>query len=119
MRTPPSASYVSGTTGLVSTFSNYLNNVPYLVYNSSAPTATNGQGGPFQGDINLNLKTTLGTLLAGEDITNNWLAVAGKTNVFSLTATSPSSATTTAQTALTGLGGYRSLTIFATLTGAT
>ncbi len=44
---------------------------------------------------------------------------ASQTTAVDLTATSPASATTTAQTAVTGIGQYRSMMIFATIQGAT
>jgi hypothetical protein len=42
-----------------------------LEYNSSAPTLSNGGTDSLQGDVNGNLKVTLATMLAGEDLTNN------------------------------------------------
>lgn len=41
------------------------------------------------------------------------------TRQIDLSSTSPASATTTAGTAVTGLGGYRSMSVYAKLTGAT
>lgn len=48
------------------------------VYNSTQPTLTNGQRGDVQLDVRANLSSTLGTLLSGEDQTNNILAVVRK-----------------------------------------
>ncbi|HEX9503619.1 MAG TPA: hypothetical protein VF974_04845 [Patescibacteria group bacterium] len=48
------------------------------VYNASAPTLTDGTPGALNMDVNANLKITQGTLLAGEDLTNNVAGVAIK-----------------------------------------
>lgn len=45
------------------------------IYYSSATTLTNGTGMGVNLDVNGNLKTTLSTLIAGEDLTNNVLKV--------------------------------------------
>ena len=44
-----------------------------LVYNGTAPSGTSGQRGDMQGDSGFNLKTTLATKIAGEDLTNDVL----------------------------------------------
>jgi len=49
-----------------------------LVYNTTAPTLTNGQTSPIQGDSQANEMVTLATNIAGEDLTNN---VQGVVNV--------------------------------------
>lgn len=46
-------------------------------YNASAPTFTDGNRADLQSDVNGNLKATLATLIAGEDLTNNLLKVGG------------------------------------------
>jgi hypothetical protein len=53
------------------------------------------------------------------DPTNDGVSTYKTTTIASFTATSPSSATTTAQTAVTGLGSYNTMSVYATLTGAT
>jgi hypothetical protein len=45
------------------------------VYNSTPPTLTNGQQYTEQLDVNGNLKDTMATLLAGEDLVNNVIKV--------------------------------------------
>lgn len=45
------------------------------VYLSSSPTLTNTQTSMFLSDVNGNLKVSYGTLLAGEDLTNNKMVV--------------------------------------------
>lgn len=44
-------------------------------YNSSAPTLSTGNGSDLQLDVNANLKETLGTLIAGENLTTNRMMV--------------------------------------------
>jgi len=44
-------------------------------YNATPPTLTDGNRGDTQLDVNANLKTSMGTLIAGEDLTNNVLKV--------------------------------------------
>lgn len=41
------------------------------IYNANAPTLSDGQVGALELDVNGNLKMTLATLIAGEDLTNN------------------------------------------------
>lgn len=45
------------------------------VYNSSAPTLTNGQRGDTQMDVNGNQLVSLATLIAGENLTTNKMVV--------------------------------------------
>lgn len=60
-------------TTATSTFTGVLNVFGLGKYNASAPTLTDGQAVIHQLDVNGNLKTTLATTLAGEDITNDVL----------------------------------------------
>ena len=62
-------------TTATSTFTGLLNVLGLVRYNSSAPTLTDGQVVVLQGDVNGNLKATLATLLAGEDLTNGVMKV--------------------------------------------
>ncbi len=55
-------------------------------YNASAPTLTDGNRGDLQMDVNGNVKATLATLIAGEDLTNNVMVVEPKTSMINLTA---------------------------------
>lgn len=75
------------------------------VYNTTAPTLTNGQRGDAQMDARANLATTLGTLVSGEDQTNNVLRVEGQfTGV-----------TVSSDTQVKSSAGYlRSITFFCT-----
>lgn len=45
------------------------------IYHTTPTTRTNGQVGPLEADVNGNLNSNLGTLIAGEDITNNVLRI--------------------------------------------
>lgn len=56
------------------------------VYNTSAPTYTNGQATQNQSDANGNLKVTQATLIAGEDLTANVLKVEQRFSGVKLTA---------------------------------
>ena len=47
-------------------------------YNSSAQTYADGDRSDLQSDANGNLKDTLGTTIAGEDLSNNVLAIGNK-----------------------------------------
>lgn len=46
-----------------------------VVYSSSTPTLSDGDGGAFLSDASQNAKFTLATALAGEDITNDVMKV--------------------------------------------
>ena len=48
------------------------------IYNSTAPTFTNGQRGDLQIDVKGNVNANLGTLISGEDQTNGVLKVEGQ-----------------------------------------
>jgi hypothetical protein len=61
--------------GIVSAITGFLNNIPFLQYLSSAPTLTDEDWHHFRGDVNANLMVALGSLLAGEDLTNNVMKV--------------------------------------------
>lgn len=71
----------SGITAVASTFTGFLNSLPWAIYNASPTVRTDGQGGPMQADSLGNLNTTLATLIAGEDTTNNLLGVMPKPTV--------------------------------------
>lgn len=64
--------------------------MPEAVYNATPTTRTEGQFGPLQADSLGNLKETLGTTIAGEDIPNDVTKVENRNN-----ATYISTATTT------------------------
>jgi len=49
--------------------------LPLAQYNSAAPTIVNANFTQLQADVNANLKTTEGTLLAGENLTTNRMMV--------------------------------------------
>jgi hypothetical protein len=53
----------------------FISNIPAAIYNSSAPTITDGRWNALQIDVNANLKSTLATLIAGEDLTVGVLKV--------------------------------------------
>ena len=58
------------------------------IYNATPTTRTEGQAGPLQSDANGNLLNSLGTRIAGEDITNNRLLTETRcTGVYISTAT--------------------------------
>lgn len=46
-----------------------------VINNATAPTVAEGTANSFSGDLSSNVRTTLGTLLSGEDQTNNVLRV--------------------------------------------
>lgn len=57
------------------TLTGWLNALPWAVFNTSPTVRTNGQGGPLEADANGNLLSSLGTKIAGEDITNDRIKV--------------------------------------------
>lgn len=65
-------------TTATATFTGILNVFGLGKYNSSAPTLTDGQAIVFQLDVNGNLKATLATLLAGEDLMNGLMGTLAK-----------------------------------------
>lgn len=72
-------------TGTVSSFTGFLNNVPYGVYNAVAPTLSNGNGSPFQLDSSGNLKVSGGGGTSNPTNTYNTTAPTltnGQTSVF-------------------------------------
>jgi hypothetical protein len=73
-------------------------------YNASAPSVTSAQFNHLQIDQAANLRVTTD---------------AAQVKTVDLSFTSPSSATTTAFTPATGLGGYRSMAVYAALQGGT
>lgn len=77
-----------GTTTTSSTFTGYLNGVPYGQYFGTTLALTAGQGVPVQLDAAANQKITLGTTIAGEDITNDVLSVRQKNSYFFMTTAS-------------------------------
>lgn len=68
------------------------------VFNTTQPTLTNGQRGDVQMDSRANVSTTLGTLISGEDQTNNVMRVEGQ-----FTRATMTSATTTTHKSGSGL----------------
>lgn len=64
----------AGITALTTTVTGWQNVLVGVLYNASPTARTEGQYGPPQGDIQGNVKVTQGTMLAGEDTTNNVLA---------------------------------------------
>lgn len=66
----------AGVTSLGTTVTGYLNVLPSAIYNAAPTARTEGQFGPLQADASGSLRQTLATLIAGEDLTNNVLAVA-------------------------------------------
>jgi len=79
------------------------NDTNSLVYNTTAPTLTNGQEVKPQADVNGNQKQTLATLIAGEDLTNNVMKVEQRFSYSNI-----STATTT--TVKSGAGFLHSIT---------
>ena len=63
----------SGFISAVSNFTGFLNVLPYARYVASPPTLIDGQGYVLQLDANGNLRVTLATGVAGEDLTNGVL----------------------------------------------
>lgn len=59
----------SGLTAVTSTLTGWLNVITGVQYNTTPTTRTNGQVGPLEGDNTGNLKVTLATKIAGEDLT--------------------------------------------------
>lgn len=68
----------AGITAVTGTLTGMLNTLPWAVYNATPTVRTEGQGGPLQTNENGDVRTTLGTLLGGEDQTNNVIAVVDK-----------------------------------------
>lgn len=60
-----------GATTTTSTYTGYLDTISFGVYNAVTTTMVAGQGLPIQVDVNGNQRMTLGTTIAGEDITND------------------------------------------------
>lgn len=61
----------SGVVTPTATLTGIQNQLPWAVYNATPTVRTEGQGGPLQGNTNGDLKTDLGTKIAGEDLTND------------------------------------------------
>lgn len=73
-----------------STTTGLLNSVGMGIYNTSAPSPTNGQAVPFQTDSYGDMQTNLYTKIAGEDLTNDVMKVQGQftyTNITTQTTT--------------------------------
>jgi len=87
------------------------NDTNSIVYNTTAPTLTNGQEVKPQADVNGNQKQTLATLIAGEDLTNNVLKTEQR---FSYAAIS----TATTTTVKSGAGFVHTITIAGGTLGA-
>lgn len=56
----------AGITAVASSFTGFLNTLPWAVYNATPTTRTEGQGGPLQGNSKGSLNTTATTLTSGE-----------------------------------------------------
>lgn len=54
----------AGVTGVVSAVTGFINNLPFVTYNSSAPVLTNGQSVSQQSDVNGNTLVSEGTLIS-------------------------------------------------------
>jgi len=96
-----------GLTAVQAAATGLLNSIGMAVYNTSAPTPTNGQVVPLQCDSTGALKITHG------------LGATDSVAIGTLTDTSPAGASTIAAGAatLTGLSAYENLTVFADITG--
>lgn len=68
----------AGITAATATLTGFLNTLPWGIYHITPSVRTDGQGGPLETDATGNLKTTLATLLSGEDTTNVLMAVLSK-----------------------------------------
>jgi hypothetical protein len=68
------------------TLTGFLNTLPWAVFNTTPTTRTNGQGGPLEADASGNLRTTLATTIAGEDLAQNRLRVEERYTVQHVTA---------------------------------
>ncbi len=64
-----------GTVTPTATLTGWLNTLTWAVYNATPTARTEGQGGPLQADASGNLLVSLGTKIAGEDLTNNRMMV--------------------------------------------
>lgn len=64
----------SGLTAISSTFTGFLNTMPWATFLSAPGTRTNGQGGPLLSDSVGNLNVNLATKIRGEDETNDAMA---------------------------------------------
>lgn len=83
-----------------------------VTYNSTPPTLTNGQSTGLQGDTHANLMVSLGTKIAGEDITNDVLKVEQQYSTIAY------STTQSAVTIKSGAGRLHTLTILGGTLGA-
>lgn len=82
------------------------------VYNASAPTLTDGDGVALAVDVNQNLKVTLATTIAGEDITNDVLKVEQRFSYLNIS-------TQTTTTVKSGVGFLRRIVIPTQVASAT
>lgn len=65
----------AGVTAATATLTGFLNTLPWAIYNATPTTRTEGQGGPLQASALGAIKADMGTLLAGEDLTNGVMKV--------------------------------------------
>lgn len=86
------------------TLTGFLNALPWAIYNATPTVRTEAQGGPLQADTNGNLLGSLGTKLAGEDLTNDVMKVEAQMTYLNIT-------TATTTTVKSGSGLFNSLTI--------
>lgn len=65
----------SGIAAVTSTLTGMINQIPMMIYNTVAPAPTNGQAVPMQSDGNGNELMSLGTTIAGEDLSTDHMKV--------------------------------------------
>lgn len=87
-----------------STLTGFLNSLPWAIYNAVPTVRTEAQGGPLQADVNGNLLSSMGTKVAGEDLTNDVLKVENQMTYLNIT-------TATTTTVKTGTGLFNAITI--------
>jgi hypothetical protein len=94
----------SGAQSNVAAATGYLASLGIGQYNASAPTITDGRYNHFQLDVNGNLKTSLATLIAGENLTTNRLNVEPIYSFLNIT-------TNTTTTVKSGAGTFAGFTV--------
>lgn len=87
-----------------STLTGFVNSLPWAIYNAVPTVRTEAQGGPLQADVNGNLLSSMGTKVAGEDLTNDVLKVENQMTYLNIT-------TATTTTVKTGTGLFNAITI--------
>lgn len=94
----------SGVTTIASSFTGFLNTLPWAVYNSSPTTRTNGQGGPLEADSAGNLRMAEQFAPAAEDNTVGVIKVEQRYAYLNI-------ATNTTTTVKSGAGFFHTLNI--------